>query len=80
MRTTDVAAIKERLGTMTSFEEAFAKIQEDENRKAERFAARQLRKFLAGALCCQCGEQLGEDEEIIQDDDECTIHKRCESP
>lgn len=40
---------------------------------------KQLRDFLAGALCCQCGEELGHDEEIIQDDDGRTIHKTCAS-
>lgn len=50
---------------------------EDANR-AGRAVERQMRKFLAGALCAECGEPLGEDREIVQDDDERTIHKECE--
>ena len=44
-----------------------------------RLAAKELRDFLAGALCTVCGEPLGHDEEIIQDDDR-TMHKHCERP
>jgi len=43
-----------------------------------RAVARQLRKFLAGSLCSVCGEPLGNEEEIIQNDDEETMHKHCE--
>lgn len=43
-----------------------------------RLMMKQLRDFLAGALCTVCGEPLGHDEEIIQDDDR-TMHKRCEA-
>lgn len=39
---------------------------------------KQLRDFLAGALCAECGEGLGHDEEIISDDKDRTIHKRCD--
>lgn len=38
----------------------------------------QLRHVLAGALCCVCGDPLGTDEEIVVDDDDQTVHKRCE--
>lgn len=62
-----------------SIEKQFAQIQAEERAREERFAALQLRKFLAGALCCECGEPLGTSEEIIQDDEERTIHARCES-
>lgn len=41
--------------------------------------ARQLRKFLAGALCTVCGDPLGMEEEIIQNDEEETMHKHCET-
>lgn len=44
-----------------------------------RNAALQLRKYLAGALCSVCGEPLGEEEEIVQNDSEETMHKHCES-
>lgn len=50
----------------------------EELERAGRMAERQLRKFLAGALCAVCGEALGEDREIVMDDDERTIHKECE--
>jgi hypothetical protein len=43
-----------------------------------RGVARQIRKFLAGALCSVCGEPLGHEEEIIQNEDEETLHKHCE--
>jgi hypothetical protein len=38
----------------------------------------QFRKFLAGSLCTVCGEPLGMEEEIIQNDEEETMHKHCE--
>jgi hypothetical protein len=38
-----------------------------------------LRKFLAEALCCICGERLGEDDnDILSDDEDRTVHKHCE--
>jgi hypothetical protein len=43
-----------------------------------RFAVQQLRNYLAGALCSVCGEPLGNEEEIIQNDDEETMHKHCD--
>ena len=43
-----------------------------------RYVSHQLRKFLAGALCTFCGDPLGTEEEIVQNDDEETMHKRCE--
>ena len=61
-----------------SLKEAFAKIQGEEREKEYRLMAAQLRKFLAGALCTVCGEPLGADEEIVQNDDEETMHARCE--
>ena len=64
--------------TASSFEEAFSQIQAEGDRQHDRLVLRQMRKFLAGALCCHCGDQLGEDEEIIQDDEERTCHARCE--
>lgn len=62
----------------TSLEDTLEEIQAEEAQRGDRLAMRQVRKFLAGALCCECGEQLGEDEEIVQDDEERTIHARCE--
>lgn len=61
-----------------SIKEQFAKIQAEESARGDRLIMRQMRKFLAGALCAECGEPLGEDEEIVQDDDERTMHAKCE--
>ena len=52
----------------------------EEAERATRAIERQLRKYLAGALCAECGEPLGEVSdggEIIMDDER-TIHARCE--
>lgn len=38
----------------------------------------QLRKFLAGSLCTVCGDPLGTDEEITQNDNDETMHAHCE--
>ena len=46
--------------------------------REQRHVMLQLRKYLAGALCCVCGEPLGMEAEIVQDDEERTIHKDCE--
>lgn len=54
-----------------------AKLQSDVHET--RMVMLQLRKFLAGALCASCGEPLGHDEEIVQNDEEETLHARCES-
>lgn len=37
----------------------------------------QLRAYLAGALCTVCGEPLGDDEELTQDDENHTMHSHC---
>lgn len=44
-----------------------------------RAAGHQLRSYLAGALCTVCGEPLGHEEEIVQNDEQETMHKRCET-
>jgi hypothetical protein len=62
-----------------SLEEQFAKIHAEQEDKEMRLVAAQLRKFLAGALCAVCGDPLGTEDEIIQDDDDRTMHARCES-
>lgn len=59
-------------------EEEFAIIRAEEQERSYRHAAQELRKFLAGALCAECGEPLGNDDEIVQDDDDRTMHKSCE--
>jgi len=43
------------------------------------FIMKQVRDMLAGALCCECGDPLGHDEEIVCDDEDRTIHKHCEN-
>lgn len=63
---------------MSSAAEAMLRSQIEEAERAGRMVERQLRKFLAGALCAVCGEPLGEDREIIMDNNERTIHKECE--
>jgi hypothetical protein len=51
---------------------------EDELRGA-RHQMLHLRKFLADALCCICGERLGEDDhDIMSDNEDRTVHKHCE--
>lgn len=51
----------------------------EEAERAARTMERTLRKYLAGALCAVCGEALGEDREIVMDDDDGrTLHKECE--
>jgi hypothetical protein len=51
---------------------------EDELRSLQ--LARQLRNFLAGALCAVCGEPLGEGRivQIDKDGTDCTCHAECE--
>ena len=58
--------------------EAILKIQIEEAERAGRMVERQIRKFLAGALCAECGESLGDTDQIVQDDDERTLHTHCE--
>lgn len=53
--------------------------EQREMAKLGRSVAKQLRDYLAGALCAACGELLGHDEEIIQNEDDETMHARCES-
>ena len=59
--------------------ETMLELKVAETERAARMMERQLRKYLAGALCCECGEPLGEDREIIMDDAERTIHAECET-
>ena len=64
---------------MSAAEQMLRQEIEDANR-AGRAVERQMRKFLAGALCAECGEPLGDtggDGDIVQDDDERTLHKKC---
>jgi hypothetical protein len=61
----------------TSTEAAMLELRCEELERAGQQVERQLRKFLAGALCARCGEQLGEDEQIEMTDDEETCHARC---
>jgi hypothetical protein len=63
---------------MTTLEEAMRDAERDSEVRESRYAMKQLRNFLAGALCCVCGEPLGHDEEIVSDDEDRTVHKRCE--
>jgi len=62
---------------MTSVSDAMLQLRIEELERAGCMVERQLRKFLAGALCAQCGEPLGEDGEIVMDDDDRTVHKNC---
>lgn len=63
---------------MPTAAEMLLQLKFEEAERAGRMVEQQLRKFLAGALCAFCGEPLGEDREIIMDDDDRTIHKDCE--
>lgn len=60
-----------------SLEDTMRQIQQESEASDWRLAAAQLRKFLAGALCAHCGEPLGEGVEVVQDDDERTMHASC---
>ncbi|HZS57568.1 MAG TPA: hypothetical protein VFA65_24420 [Bryobacteraceae bacterium] len=57
--------------------EAMLEARCEELERAGRMVERQLRKYLAGALCAVCGEPLGEDRQIIMDDNERTLHEEC---
>lgn len=57
--------------------EALEKIQREGEERSMKFAAAQLRKFLATALCVQCGEPLGVGEVCQDDDAEATVHAAC---
>jgi hypothetical protein len=63
---------------MTTLEEAMRDAARDTEAHEQSYAMKQLRDYLAGALCCQCGEPLGHDEEIVSDDEDRTVHKHCE--
>lgn len=63
---------------MSNLETAMKCAQLESEVHEMRMQAQQLRKFLAGALCSVCGEPLGTDIEIIQNDDEETMHAGCE--
>ena len=61
-----------------SLEDTMRQIQAESEQSDYKLAAAQLRKFLAGALCAHCGEQLGEElGTIVQNDDEETMHLKC---
>jgi hypothetical protein len=62
---------------MTTAAEAMLELRCEELERAGRMVERQLRKYLAGALCAVCGEPLGEDRQIIMDDNERTLHEEC---
>lgn len=63
---------------MSDLSGAFHLIQLEGEIREQRNIMLQLRQFLAGALCCVCGEPLGNEEEIISDDEDRTIHNHCE--
>jgi len=58
--------------------EALRNAERDDDLRTANYQMKQLRDFLAGALCAVCGEELGHDEEIISDEQDRTIHKHCE--
>lgn len=57
---------------------AMRESEAESERNALRLIAKELRDYLAGALCAACGDPLGHDEELVQDDDDRTMHKRCD--
>jgi len=62
----------------SSIEVAMRRVQEEDRERSFSHMAAQLRKFLSTALCATCGEPLGTDEEVVQDDEETkTMHARC---
>lgn len=62
---------------MSALSDALRVTELEGEMQAMRSAMKELRDFVAGALCVHCGEPLGHDEEIIQDDGH-TMHQRCE--
>jgi hypothetical protein len=62
---------------MSTLSDALRVIELEGEMQGMRSLVKELRDYLAGALCAACGEPLGHEEEIIQADD-CTIHKHCE--
>lgn len=70
----------EKCGPRASLDETFETIQAEDRARELRLLARQVRKFLAGALCAGCGNPLGEDREVVMNDDGETTHKGCEAP
>lgn len=65
----------------SSIEYEIRVIQLESQLRESHFQMLQLRSFLSGALCCHCGEPLGDSdlELIVGDDVDETIHKECES-
>ena len=60
-----------------SFADIFKELERIDEIRSSRWSMLEMKKFLAGALCTVCGEQLG-DEIIIQNDEGNTMHERCE--
>ena len=65
---------------MSNFAKEFAKIQAQDEERAERHTIRQMQIFLSRALCCQCGQPFEDDMSniIMTEDSERTIHRTCE--
>ena len=60
-----------------SVELAMKNAQLESEIRETRLMMRQLRKYLGGALCSVCGEPLGMEEELTQNDSEETMHVHC---
>lgn len=65
-----------------SLESEFKKIQEEGALRDAHFALRTAQKLLAGALCAQCGEPLGDTMPVQVEnvgEDPRTVHQGCET-
>lgn len=52
-------------------------IQDEDAKRHERYGMQAMKKLLGGALCAYCGETLGEEGEVEQDDEGRTHHADC---
>lgn len=61
----------------SSLEATMKQIQNEEATHYQNHALAVMRNLLAGALCAECGEPLGTEGEVEQDDDGRTLHEAC---
>jgi hypothetical protein len=65
---------------MNDFATELKLIQLQGEAQEQRHVMLQLRKFLANALCCRCGEPLGYGEIVTNDEETKTLHRDCDKP
>lgn len=62
---------------MRDISDTMKRVQAESESTSMRHAAAQLRKFLATALCCHCGEPLGDGTVVQSENEEATLHEAC---